>query len=71
MINDYVPSKLFLINSTILEGINIGFCFVFPIFFYYMGYKGNEGFLTAIYNLALVAGAYVLAVSDFFLSLNT
>ncbi len=45
----------------------MGFCFVLPAFFYDSGYKGNEGYLTAINSLFIVFGAWLVEISDFIL----
>jgi hypothetical protein len=41
LINSYLPSKWFLVNSTIIDALHLGFVFVLPAFFYESGYKGN------------------------------
>ncbi len=58
---------MYLINSTIVDALHLGFCLVLPSFFYDSGYKGNEGYLTAIYSLFIVFGAWLIAISDFIL----
>jgi hypothetical protein len=50
-----------------MDALHIGFCYALPVFFYDSGYKGNEGYLTAIYSLSIIFGAYLIAISDYFL----
>lgn len=50
-----------------MDALHIGFCYALPVFFYDSGYKGSEGYLTAIYSLSIIVGAYVIALSDFFI----
>ncbi len=56
-----------MVNSSLVHILHLGFCIVLPAFFYDSGYKGNEGYLTAILCLSIVFGAWLFAISDFLL----